>query len=205
MDVPQDECLRGVLNSGAFDTVTAALLTEIWSDMKKQDQRMALLGSVVAATAAFVAENVPEPPAKPAVRFDLSQISDSDVIRYFLFDRDEIELLVKQFGLPEPMIFRRHRFGRVEALCVLLRYLHEPIKFDSMRDLFGRAESELSACYRGVLSYLLLRYGRLLFFDSVRLDTSFARLCAHALQRRFDAFVASAFCAGFRLLRPVSL
>lgn len=92
----------------------------------------------------------------------------------FRFDEDQLYQLVVALQMPAIMYtYARDRFYAIEGLCLVLRRLIFPIRYEDLVCLFGRQTGPLSRVFRKTLSWLYVRWRHLANFDARRVSFCF--------------------------------
>ncbi|ETI38787.1 hypothetical protein F443_15561, partial [Phytophthora nicotianae P1569] len=83
----------------------------------------------------------PAPSKQLRVPFNFNALSDSVCKRRFRFHKSELCTLVKLMNIGDIVTRERTRATGIEALCVVLYKLAAPVRWEDVRDFFGRSPS----------------------------------------------------------------
>ncbi|KAK9357149.1 hypothetical protein V1504DRAFT_465543 [Lipomyces starkeyi] len=131
----------------------------------------------------------------PSIRFSLDNMLDEDVKLKFRFTKLQLMIVAEELLLPEFIITKcRRKAHKIEALCLLLRRLAYPNRLYDLVRLFGRSRSAMSELIWTTALHIYNRFKHLLYWDDVRLNENFRRICANAIHRKGAALDN---CLGF--------
>ena len=119
--------------------------------------------------------------------FDLDKFSDSTCYTQFRFYKSDIEKLAESLQLPPQVVTdERDKVPRVEALCIVLRRLAYPVRYNDLRFLFGRKEGTLSRIFNCTLRLIYDQWKHLLEFHPALKDPEYLKILSQLSKRKLN-------------------
>jgi len=107
--------------------------------------------------------------------FDLERLPHTECMSKFRLSKTDIYRLVHCFSIPDVVqTAERTSCTAVEALCIVLRRLAVPDRWEDLIAIFHRSPSGLSNIFLHMIEFLVSKFDDILYLDRERVTKSLA-------------------------------